>query len=70
MLCCLLFARLRCVCELCRRVDDERCAGPGCRFVECEPDVLRLCLQPDDRLVSADAPAGPCCLHLLCTPLL
>lgn len=28
-----------------------------CRFVECKPDVLRLCLQPDDHLVSACHPA-------------
>ena len=28
-----------------------------CRFVECKPDVLRLCLQPDDHLVSTCHPA-------------
>jgi hypothetical protein len=48
------------------RCGVQRRVGLGRRFVECEPDVLRLCLQPDDRLVSAGAPAGPRCLQWLC----
>ena len=35
-------------------------APAACRFVECEPDVLRLCLQADDHLVR-----GPCAIKLL-----